>query len=69
MEQRMKVKDVQLVKTTMRQHQAVVDWYYHIVIYLLNRTDGLPVVVKDLIRERNMENCRKFGPPPKDENK
>ena len=61
-------KDV-VTTLTKKQHQEDIDWYFHIVTYLLNRADGLPVAIKDLIRERNMENSARFGPPPKDKGK
>lgn len=57
------------INATVKQHQEIVDWYSHIVTYLLNRADGLPLAIKDLIRERNVENFTKFGPPPKDRGK
>ena len=49
------------VTLTKRDHQAVINWYFSIVTYLLNRADGLPLAVKELIKERNQEKLRKFG--------
>lgn len=46
---------------TKKDHQAAIAWYHSIVTYLLNRADGLPLSVTELIRERNHENLLKFG--------
>ena len=41
--------------------RKTISWYRHIVLYLLNRTSGIPEAITQLINEANNERIRKYG--------
>ena len=46
---------------TTEDFRSIIRWYSQIVRYLLNRSDGLPGAVVQLIRDANTERHQKWG--------
>ena len=56
-------------KSEIDEYRKLINWYGHIVLYLLNRTSGIPEAIIQLIHEANGQRVGKYGYVPDEKKK